>query len=274
MEEFLFKRKLMGGEIEFRLYDTPELIGEEIALIAYVQGKRLEKIFSFYDKESELAKLNKKRKSKVSQELLEVIKKALEFCEKTEGKYDISKGKNFLERKNGKQITKLNCSYRNININGNEVELTNKDVLIDLGSIAKGYVVDKLCEFIKTSGVESALVNARGDLRIFGNVEETVELQHPRNKEERITKFKLKNAAVATSGDYNQYFENYDNSHIVGKKEIISASVIAQKLVEADAFATCVMVLDKEKREKLIKAFKQYKLLLIDNQLNIKKYNF
>ena len=271
MEELQIKKSLMGGEIEFRFYGLPSGIAEEIAALSHLEGKRLEKIFNFYDSKSELNQLNKNRKAKLSLELLEVLKKALEFSELTNGAYDVGLGKNYLERKKGLALSQLGCSYKDIKVTGEEVEFLNKDLVIDLGSLAKGYIVDKLVEFIAKNGVENFLVDARGDLRIFGDNEETIDVQHPREKNKVIYNFKLNNQALATSGDYNQYVGDYDHSHVVGKKEIISASVIAPTLMEADVFATCLMVLSRDKREKLIKDFPQYKVLLIDNNLKIYK---
>lgn len=270
-EELQIKKNLMGGAFELRFYHLPELIASEIVELAYLEGKRLEKIFNIYDKGSELSQLNKKRKMQVSSDLMIVLKKALEFCELTSGAYDVSLGKNFIERKKGQVLSKLACSYNDIKIENNTIELLHKDVLIDLGSLAKGYIVDKIVEFISSQGVENFLVNARGDLRIFGEIEETIDLQHPRDKTKIIYHFKIKNEALATSGDYNQYQESYDTSHIVGKKEIISCSVIAPTLMEADVFATCLMILNKEAREELMHKFDNYKVLLIDDKLKIYK---
>ena len=60
-----------------------------------------------------------------------------------------------LERKKGLEISKINCSYKDIKIkktsslNEHEIILENKDVMIDLGSIAKGFIADKIAEFLK-----------------------------------------------------------------------------------------------------------------------------
>ena len=67
-----------------------------------MNGLRLQKIFNFYDSESELSILNAKRRLEVSDDLLKVIKKAIKFSLLTNGRYDISLGKNMLERKTGK----------------------------------------------------------------------------------------------------------------------------------------------------------------------------
>ena len=83
----------------------------------------------------------------------------------------------------------------------------------------------------------------------------------------------MSNCAIATSGDYNQYYGNFKNSHILNQKEIISLTVVAPTLKEADIYATVLFVLNKTQREKLIKENKNIKVFTVDESLNIEKYN-
>jgi FAD:protein FMN transferase len=268
-----FEKKLFGKTIKIIFYDIQKELAQLLFEEAYEEALRLEKIFNFFDNESELSQLNKKRKMKLSSELLEVVGKALEYCKKTNGEYDISIGKQILERKTRKETTKINCSYEAITLNKNEVTLKNDDVLIDLGSIAKGYIADKIAEFIKEQGITSFFIDARGDLLAFGEYKEIVEIQHPREKEKTIHSIVLKNSAVATSGDYNQYHKSYNQSHILNQKDLISVTVVADNLTDADVFASAVFLSEKKAREKLIEKHPEMKVFTIDNQLNEKSYN-
>jgi thiamine biosynthesis lipoprotein len=267
------KKELFGKEIEVLLPEVEEKVAEEIIDEMYLEALRLQKIFNIYDKDSELSKLNKKRKLKVSEELLEVLVYALKFCKLTNGKYDISIGKNILQRKNKEKEIKQSCSYKDIEIDGNEVILKNAEVLIDLGSVAKGYITDKLVEFLKSRGVEGGMLDSRGDIAVFGETKTKIAIQHPRKKEESICTIELKNCGVATSGDYYQFYRDFKKSHILNQKEIISLTVVAPTLKEADIYATVLFVLDKKEREELIKKNKNIKVFTVDESLNIKKYN-
>ena len=91
--------------------------------------------------------------------------------------------------------------------------------MIDLGSIAKGYIGDKILDIMENHGLKKGLVNMREDMVIFGEITLDVHIQHPRDKEKVIHSFKIKNSAVATSGDYAQYSKSFDESHILGKKD-------------------------------------------------------
>jgi FAD:protein FMN transferase len=264
---------MFGKEVEIILYDIDEIMAVPILFDINKEGLRLQKIFNFYDTKSELSKLNNERKIKAPKELLFVIKEALKYCALTNGKYDISKGLEFWQRKNKKEIIKTTCSYKDIHISENEIELAHEDVFIDLGSIAKGYIVDKMMDYADNVGVENSYINARGDIKVKGNRIEIVAIQHPRDKNKTIHPIKLENAAIATSGDYNQFNGSFGKSHIIGQKDIISATVVSDNLMEADAFATIFCVLGKEKSESLIKKNQKIKVLLIDNKLIEHSYN-
>ncbi|MGV8168438.1 MAG: FAD:protein FMN transferase [Candidatus Nanoarchaeia archaeon] len=263
------KYQLFGSEAEFYL-EAEEAMSEPIMEEAYTLALKLQKIFNIYDESSEISLLNKKRKIKASKELIEVLHAALEFCELSGGEYDISRGKQFLQRKKGEQIELLSCSYRDIEIKDNNVILLNEDVWVDLGSIAKGYITEKICDFFLEQGIDSGYIDARGDLRVFGE-ELAVGVQHPR-KGELLLSIKVKDRGVATSGDYNQYYKNYDSSHILNQKEIISATVVADDLTWADACATILMVCAPAVREKIMKKA-GFPALIVDKDLNIKQYN-
>ena len=261
--EYSQKKQLFGGVTEIVLYDIDNAIAQDLVSKAYDEAKRLGKIFSFYDKKSELSLLNKNRKIIASKELLEVIKKAKKYSNKD---YDISLGKTIRQRKLGlKEIKK--GSFKDIEISNNKITLKS-DIKLDLGSIAKGYIVDKIADFLKAQGVISGLIDGRGDIVVFGQ-EHIINIQHPR-KNAYIGEIKLKNQAVATSGDYNQFIQSYDKSHIINK-DAISVTVVADNLTDADLFATLLMVSDN--RTHLLDKRIDIKAMVIDTNMQIQYYN-
>lgn len=262
-----FSLDLVGGKVNFILYGVEELLAIAIIPEIKIESVRLQKIFNFYDTESELSLLNKKRKMIVSTELSDVLKMALTFCKLTDGKYDISLGKLFLARKSGKTLPNLNCSYKDIEINGNEVVLKNGDVLIDLGSIAKGYIGDRLVEKLKELGVKSALIDARGEVIVFGKFSEKIGIQNPRG-EGIVGEIILKNSSVATSGDYSQFVDDYDNSHIIHDTDVSSVTVVANSLMLADVLASVVFVCEKEIYEPILKKYPVKEYFVFDRNGN------
>jgi thiamine biosynthesis lipoprotein len=272
--EIIYKNHLMGGEIEFRSEGVDEILAKDLFEEIYERALKLEKVFNIYDPESEISLLNKKREINASADLKKVIKKALLICKETNGSYDISHGKIFLNRKKGIPEKKLNCSYRDILVKDNIISLKHPHVIVDLNSIAKGYIVDKLIELMKEKGLKKGYIDARGDISFFGMKEETIEIQHPRDKNKSIASFKCKNSSVATSGDYNQYIGEYNNSHIVGKKDLISATVISDNLMEADAIATALLVMSKKNRDNFLENYPKIKAALINKDLKINFHNW
>jgi FAD:protein FMN transferase len=286
-DTFLEKQlPLLGKEVGIKIYGVDASMAEFLFNDIYNEGRRLEKIFSFFDENSELSKLNRKRKMKVSKELLIVIKKALHYCELTDGKYDISLGKIIRSRKNGPENrredikkfheSKIDYSYKDIQADKHKISLMHKDVEIDLGSIAKGYIADQLVEFMKELGIEAGFVDARGDMKIFGKISEVIVIQHPRDSEKTIHPFILENHSVATSGDYNQCYGSFDKCHIVnkdGSADIISVTVAGESLSDADAIATCIFLLGTKAAEEFAKKIPLYKIFLIDRSLKEYMYN-
>ncbi len=93
---------------------------------------------------------------------------------------------------------------------------------IDLGAIAKGYAVDQACVLLRQKDLTNYQVNAGGDLRSHGTKERghpwVIGLKHPRLKDALIAKIDLTGAALATSGDYENFLLKMENA-------IISSSI-------------------------------------------------
>jgi len=263
----------MGGTVEVVMYGVEEPLANDYFEELHTEARRLQHIFDFFNPSSELSLLNKNRRMRVSDEMASILRKALEYSNETRGAYDISIGKQIMARKQGKSLPKISCSFRNILLEGNRVTLNHPDVLIDLGSIAKGYVGDRIIESMHEIGIESGFVDARGDMRTYGGREEVVRIQHPRDKNRTLNPIVVQDMAVATSGDYNQYYGSFDKSHIIGDTDFISATVVSEQLVDADALASCVFLLGTTKAGKFLEGHKDTKVFAIDKALDQHIYN-
>ena len=88
------------------------------------------------------------------------------------------------------------------------IVFTTPGVRINLGGIAKGYVVQHAAEMLRAHGVEHALLNAGGDTRVIGDRRGQpwiVGIRHPRVEDEVITRLPLVDEAISTAGDYERY---------------------------------------------------------------------
>jgi thiamine biosynthesis lipoprotein len=267
--EFSIRKPLFGKDVEIVIYGIDDELAKEVADKAYEEGLRLSRIFNLYDEKSELSSLNRNRIMRVSDELISLLNMASGLYDLTCGKYDVSLGKAILQRKAGLAET-ARCSFKDVIIEGNIVTLSNDDVMIDLGSIAKGFIVDKMVEILESEGVLSGLVDGRGDMRIFGERAEIIGIQHPRDKERLMAKINVKDCSIATSGDYNQYFGSFERSHIINSSDLASITVVGQNLAISDAFATAFFV---SKNTALLEKYKDLKVMTIDKDMGIRYYN-
>jgi thiamine biosynthesis lipoprotein len=153
---------------------------------------------------------------------------------------------------------------------------------LDLGGIAKGYAIDKAVEAAKRAGALGGMVDIGGDIRCFGSPPEgrehwLIAVQDPNATVAGtmggglLMTLKVTDAAVATSGNYQQFvmIEGQRYSHIMDRKTGISAAglasvtIIADNATNADAFATSVSVMGAEKGLALIEKQPETEVILI-----------
>ena len=151
--------------------------------------------------------------------------------------------------------------------------IINQDVSFDFGAIAKGAIVDQAINTLQQHGVNNGLVNAGGDIRVLGD-DWIAGIQHPRIQNSIIEQVNLSDMAVATSGDYEQFFiqDGVRYHHILDPHHgfpvygIQSVTVLAPTCLEADALATIVFVLGKQHGIELIEELPSIEVLIIDDQ--------
>jgi len=285
-------KESMGTIVTITIYDEDTDKAEQAIDAAFKEIERIENILSSYIDTSEVYELNKNKEIQASNELLYIIGKSLRYGDISKGAFDITVQPildlytySFQELKRAptdeeiKEIKKL-IGYEKIFIKNNNIKLE-KDMKITLGGIAKGYIIDKAIEKLKKQNIQHALVNAGGDMRAIGNKGKQpwkIALQNPRNKLQRITIIPLNNTAVATSGDYERYYDkNKKFHHIVDPRtgysatELISVTIIAETALEADALATSVFVLGKEQGLELVETLENTEALIITKNKEIIK---
>ena len=262
---------LMGTLIEITCQDK-EAIKE-----AFKEIERLENLLSKFNPKSEISTINKQKELLASETTCDIIKKAIYYSEISGGAFDISiapLSDIWKKAISEKSLPKHEIVLEKLNNIGNDkiiikecfITLKN-NASLDLGGIAKGYAVDKAIKKIRDMGIESAMVNAGGNIYCLGkkqNKKWKIGIQDPRNPNRITNKIELENQAVATSGDYEQYFEveNKRYSHIINPKTgypvnngIISVTVIANDATTADILSTSCFVLGEENSKKLINNF-------------------
>lgn len=260
---------MMGTFIEVLSFDR------RAAGIVFSELKRIESLLSKYDPQSEASRLNEKGKLAVSPETFFVLTRARELWSKTRGAFDVTVAPlmdiwGFTDKKYRlPSQEEINSVKRVIgpdkillNPEGFMVEFSAPGMKIDLGGIAKGYAVDCAVSALKRKGVKDCLINAGGDIYCLGSKNGRpwkVAVRNPR-KSGVVEYLDLQDKAVATSGDYEQYFtiDGKRFSHIFdpgtgypADSGVISVTVIADDCLSADALATAIFVLGKDRWLKL-----------------------
>jgi len=236
---------------------------------------RINDQMSTYQEDSELSRFNQNNTTEwvdVSSELSTVIDTAMQVNRMTHGAFDVTVGKfvnlwgfgpslpiaivpsntviSEVMRMTGSEHLYLNASSPALR----------KDVpelYVDLSGIAKGYAVDNIAEYLESVGITNYLVEIGGELRASGKNqhdmawEVVIERPMPLVRERHQT-IRLRNRAIATSGDYRNYIERDGKrlSHTIdpntGKPithNLASVTVMASSAMQADALATGLMVL-------------------------------
>jgi thiamine biosynthesis lipoprotein len=216
----------------------------------FAEIKRLENLLNYFSPESEIAAVNKaagRTPVKVSRETLEIIKKAVEIANLTNGAFDPAVGSvmklwGFSSQTSESSVpsedkikrTLRLVDYKKIKINtsASEIFLEEQGMELDLGGIAKGYAADRAIEVIKAKDIKAALVAIAGDIKGFGLKPDMqpwkVGIQNPRPEdnlpesphtplgkrgvgvdfEDIFASLLLKDKAISTSGDYQRFFIN------------------------------------------------------------------
>ena len=145
---------------------------------------------------------------------------------------------------------------------------------IGLGGIAKGYGVDRAMKILMDHGIQNAIVNAGGDMKILGKEFDEpwkIGIKHPRRKGKALAIVRLTNTCLVTSGDYERFFELNEKRyhHIIDPRTgypargCMSASVVAPNAEYADALATSLCVLGPAKGLKLIELLPKGEAVLV-----------
>jgi FAD:protein FMN transferase len=289
---YKYHQVAMGTVIEITLIADDEEAANKASLQAFQEIKRIETLMSPWLDSSDVTRINRsagKERVKVSPETFEVIQKAQEISELSEGGFDITIGPlTELWREARKKTIppsieevkeKLGLvNFKNIGIDPEgKVFLKKKDMAIDLGGIAKGYAVDRAFELLKSLGYKNLIVNAGGDLRVGvlkNNQPWSIGIQNPRESQKILARISVSDMAVATSGDYERFFihEGKRYHHIFNPRDGFptegcqSVTIVTKDCITADGLATAVFVLGSEKGYSLCQKLEGVDCLIVDKE--------
>lgn len=272
-----FSGPTMGTTYTVKFFTTPDVtsshdLKDDVDAILV----KVNKLMSTYDPNSELSLFNTLpagQSANISEEMAYVIDKALLISEMSEGEYDITIGPlvNLWGFGPGKREDKVpaqdaideaksRVGYQYLQLDGRRLT-KERDIYVDLSSIAKGYGVDAVADVLQRHGISQYLIEVGGEIISKGvkpnGTPWKIAIESPaggHNIAERI--MSVTDIAVATSGDYRNYFEkngvrySHTINPVTGRPishRLVSVTVVDKTTTMADGIATAITVLGPEK---------------------------
>jgi len=289
-EVVLRERELgvMGTDLELRALGTDAAALDRALDAAIAELRRVEDAMTDW-RPSPLTRLNDaagRGETEVPAELAEILARSLEVSRVTGGAFDVSyaaagslwdfKAKTpRIPDPEAVRAALAHVGWQRVRVDPQHhtVDLP-AGMKLGLGGIAKGYGVDRAMEVLLAHGVEHAIVNAGGDMKVlgrkFGEPWE-VAIKHPRDRERAIAALRVSNTSVVTSGDYERFFEidGRRYHHIIDPRtgrpseKALSATVLHPSAELADALATALCVLGPEEGLALVARLERAEAIVV-----------
>ena len=259
--------------------------------------EKYENLFSRTREGSDIWNINhsKGQPVEVSDETIDIIEDALEYCISSDGLFDIAIAPvtslwNFVDTESPSlpdsealEEALTHVDYNCIQIEGNTVTLTDPDSGIDLGAIAKGYISDRLKDLVVSEGCTSGLINLGGNVMTIGSKPNgsawNIGIRKPfgTSAYDLSAKVAVSDMSVITSGTYERYFEldGITYHHILDPKtgypvdnDLTSVSILTKDGTQGDALSTTCFALGVEKGMEFIESIDSAEAMFIDSEGN------
>ncbi|MBN1370158.1 MAG: FAD:protein FMN transferase [Dehalococcoidaceae bacterium] len=279
----------MGTFITVTLYAGTEQAAQDAIAAAFERIRQIETAASIFDENAEAYRLNQQGSiNNPSQDLRTLVELSIEYGELTGGYFDITvqpvlelweaglwQESPDIQQQRVTEALRL-TGYERIMIEQNSISLPETGMKITLGGIAKGYAANEALKVLAGIGIEHALVNAGGDISTLGSKPDgsawVVELANPDDTTQRVASFLLSGYSIATSGNYERYFDSAKKAHHLlnphtgySSSECISVTIITASGALSDTLATAVFVMGPAEGLDFINNTPGVEGLIIDN---------
>ena len=288
---------LFDTVISVQIFDS---VDEDVLKGCEKLCKKYDSMFSNKIEDSEISRINSAGGNpvEVSKETIKLIKKGIYYSEMSDGVFDITIApvSNLWDFKAETPLVPSpeaiaeavsHVNYENIIIRDNTVKLTDPHAGIDLGAIAKGYIADRIKDYLEEEGVRHAMINLGGNVLAMGSKldgsDYNIGIQKPFDESgEPITSVKISDKSVVTSGIYQRYFKADGKiyHHILApntgypcENNLYSVTILTDSSLTADALSTTCFLLGYDRGMKLINQLDNVDAVFItnDNQIHYSK---
>ncbi len=267
---------LFDTVISVRIYDNAD---EDILKGCEALCKKYDSMFSNKIADSEISQINNAGGTpvEVSDDTIKLLKKGIYYGNMSNGAFDITIGtvSDLWDFKSetpsvpdaaaiAEAVSHVN--YKNVIIKDNTVRLQDAQAKLDVGAIAKGFIADRLKEYLEDNGITHALINLGGNVLAMGNKldgsDYNIGIQKPFDESGTpITSVKIADKSIVTSGTYQRYFEQDGKiyHHILDARTgypcentLSSVTIITDSSLTADAMSTTCFLLGYDKAANMI----------------------
>lgn len=229
----------------------------------------------------------------VNEETITLLKLALDFAKATDGACSPAIGAvsslwDFKSQNPAPPDRELiekalsHTDYNCIKITDNTVTVSDSELKLDLGFIAKGYAADSMKKKAEAMGITSGWINLGGNVLAIGSKPDgssfNIGIQNPLYSQEAATIVSVIDESVVTSGVYERFFE-YEGEkyyHILDTKtgypirnNLLSVSIIGPSSAVCDGLSTALFILGKEEGLHFLEKYPGYKAIFITDDMNI-----
>jgi len=285
LEKHMEQSFLLDTVVSINYYDEAD---REAVDGAMELCREYELIFSRTNPQSELFRLNQMDSMEVSDALLTVLRTTLDYCNISDGRFDITMGGvselyGFSEAQPScPDTTQLedalsHVNYNSVSINDHHVTLHDSATVLDLGAAAKGYIADEMKNYLLRHGVEHAIISLGGNVVTLGGRPDdsdfVIGIQYPEKESTQlVSSVAVSEGSVVTSGVYERFFtENGITYHHIldsrtGKpinNGLLAVSIVGPSSLHCDILSTVCFVLGSEQGLALIESMEGYEALFV-----------
>lgn len=289
-QEYTRSAKALGTVVTIRVLDDFSPVGAQSALdAAFEEIRRVEELLTRFDPASQVHALNDSgRLESPSRELEEVLSTSKLNWEETGGAFDVtvkpaldlfqgSTGASAIPSEFQFERAKALIDFEKLSFSSSFVSLPDRGMGITLDCIGKGYALDRAALRLKERGVRSALIQGGGTAVAIGSRPDgspwRIGVVDPRNPTSLLDTIHLTDSAVATSGDYENYFTSDRKFyHIIDPNtarsplDSHSATVVAPTATRADPIGLAIMVKGHSEGLRLVDGSKGLECLIVTRE--------
>ena len=288
--------------VKVTIYDSQD---EKILQDALALCDKYEKIFSRTRTDSEIYLLNEGKLPQedgyyiLSEECAELIGKGLYYSELSGGAFDITieplsslwdftSGEKQIPDPQTLVEAQKHVGYEKVELKGNKIRFQEDGMGLELGAIAKGYIADKIKEFLISEGIESAVIDLGGNVLCIGARPDgeafRVGIQKPfADRNETVATAGIRDRSVVSSGIYERYFEKDGKlyHHILNPKSgypyengLTAVTILSDESADGDGLSTVCFALGLEKGLELINSLPDTQAVFIteDGELHYSEH--